>query len=485
MEACRSQLEELEGFERVVVSVLKEKNERKSSSRLARLNLDFQAAQALEECIKLAAELKSGNWADKIETERLTIEENGMEGFYAEKKRTSEYYAKFSDATGQVDVVASSQARLEEAPTWSGEERHGKYLDLHALYNEYVNLKAVPKDLTYIDFLSSLGDPTILPLKEKSDKKYLVYLKGLVKYLESFHKRAQALVDLGMDRVEAQFEEMWKKGTVPGWEQTLVSADTEPASLVKQFTPEELAKELLARGLKSGGLPLQRAERLLLSMQEPTEEITKKLRKAFLFDAKGVACEEAKLQALTESLVDILSATKDFITSKQTRSYEELLQEEEEEYLREQGIDDDDEELYKDEDEDEDENKKFSDSKRNMPLDFDGQPMPMWFYKLNGLRVEYKCEICGNYTYKGRRNFDRHFQEWRHAHGMRLLGIPNTKHFHDITKIEEARALYAKLQSSIKETSFNQMDAEQVEDSEGNVYSRKTYLDLKRQGLVD
>lgn len=34
------------------------------------------------------------------------------------------------------------------------------------------------------------------------------------------------------------------------------------------------------------------------------------------------------------------------------------------------------------------------------------------------------------------RNFDRHFQEWRHAHGMRCLGIPNTKHFHDIILIQ-------------------------------------------------
>lgn len=32
-------------------------------------------------------------------------------------------------------------------------------------------------------------------------------------------------------------------------------------------------------------------------------------------------------------------------------------------------------------------------------------------------------------------------QEWRHAHGMRCLRIPNTKHFHDITHIEDAMAL--------------------------------------------
>merc|ERR1711870_220621 len=27
-------------------------------------------------------------------------------------------------------------------------------------------------------------------------------------------------------------------------------------------------------------------------------------------------------------------------------------------------------------------------------------------------------EICGNYSYWGRRAFERHFQEWRHAFGM-------------------------------------------------------------------
>ena len=37
-----------------------------------------------------------------------------------------------------------------------------------------------------------------------------------------------------------------------------------------------------------------------------------------------------------------------------------------------------------------------------------------------------------------RKNFERHFQESRHAFGMRALGLPNTKHFHEITKIEDA-----------------------------------------------
>lgn len=32
------------------------------------------------------------------------------------------------------------------------------------------------------------------------------------------------------------------------------------------------------------------------------------------------------------------------------------------------------------------------------------------------------------------------FKESRHAFGMRALGLPNTKHFHEITRIEDALA---------------------------------------------
>jgi len=37
----------------------------------------------------------------------------------------------------------------------------------------------------------------------------------------------------------------------------------------------------------------------------------------------------------------------------------------------------------------------------------------------------------------GRTVVDRE-QESRHAFGMRALGLPNTKHFHEITRIEDA-----------------------------------------------
>ena len=38
------------------------------------------------------------------------------------------------------------------------------------------------------------------------------------------------------------------------------------------------------------------------------------------------------------------------------------------------------------------------------------------------------------------RNFFFSMQEWRHAHGMRCLGIPNTAHFANVTNIADAIA---------------------------------------------
>ncbi len=159
------------------------------------------------------------------------------------------------------------------------------------------------------------------------------------------------------------------------------------------------------------------------------------------------------------------------------------------------------------ESESEDEDKIYNPLK--LPLGWDGKPIPYWLYKLHGLGVEYPCEICGNYVYMGRKAFDRHFQEWRHAHGMRCLGIPNTRHFHEITLIEDAYAcmyifsniilyfysfyinnsylfilVWEKLKSTGKTDEFKADTMEEFEDQDGNVFNKKTYDDLKRQGLL-
>eukprot|EP01017_Pseudomicrothorax_dubius_P047679 TRINITY_DN8592_c0_g1_i5.p1 TRINITY_DN8592_c0_g1~~TRINITY_DN8592_c0_g1_i5.p1 ORF type:complete len:147 (-),score=28.33 TRINITY_DN8592_c0_g1_i5:102-542(-) len=121
---------------------------------------------------------------------------------------------------------------------------------------------------------------------------------------------------------------------------------------------------------------------------------------------------------------------------------------------------------------------------KNLPLGWDGKPIPYWLYKLHGLGIEYKCEICGNYSYWGRRAYERHFQEWRHSYGMKCLRIPNTVHFKEITSINDALALHQKLLMDSDVYRFKPEVEEEFEDSDGNILHKKEYLDLKRQGLL-
>lgn len=81
-----------------------------------------------------------------------------------------------------------------------------------------------------------------------------------------------------------------------------------------------------------------------------------------------------------------------------------------------------------------------------LPLGWDGKPIPYWLYKLHGLNQEFKCEICGNQSYWGRRAYEKHFKEYKHQQGMRSLGIPNNKMFYEVTKIEDALQLWKSIQ---------------------------------------
>lgn len=67
---------------------------------------------------------------------------------------------------------------------------------------------------------------------------------------------------------------------------------------------------------------------------------------------------------------------------------------------------------------------------------------------------------------------------------MRALGLPNTKHFYEITKISDAIALAEKLKNEGRSEIVFQEQMEEVEDEMGTVYNKKTYEDLKRQGLI-
>lgn len=176
------------------------------------------------------------------------------------------------------------------------------------------------------------------------------------------------------------------------------------------------------------------------------------------------------MKKLADLLSKTIEQTKENVVKKQALTYEEMEQEREEEETQvDTESDDEDQQIY---------------NPLKLPMGWDGKPIPYWLYKLHGLGQEFKCEICGNYSYWGRRAFERHFKEWRHQHGMRCLGIPNTKNFNEITNIQEAQELWEKIRERQGVNKWRPDLEEEYEDKEGNIYNKKTYTDLQRQGLI-
>ena len=114
-----------------------------------------------------------------------------------------------------------------------------------------------------------------------------------------------------------------------------------------------------------------------------------------------MAALEAQVYRFSEILSEVRAATRENVERKQARTEMER--------------DDSDAELSDDEPVGDDED-DIPYNPKNLPLGWDGKPIPYWLYKLHGLNISYKCEICGNFTYKGPKAFQRHFAEWRHAH---------------------------------------------------------------------
>jgi len=293
-----------------------------------------------------------------------------------------------------------------------------------------------------------------------------------------------------MDSLKKDFEKQFENGIFPGWPKETGGALTHAGAhldLSAFSSWEELASLGLDRlksasvalGLKCGGTLEERAQRLFATKGKSVDELPShmlsKTKPSKSGKSKGgernkdVAYLEAQIYRFIEILSEQRQATKDNVQRKQARTDGE----------REES----DVEVSENESEDEEDN-DIPYNPKNLPLGWDGKPIPYWLYKLHGLNISYNCEICGNCVYKGPKAFQRHFAEWRHAHGMRCLGIPNTAHFANVTQIEDAIALWASLRNTKEQERWKPDTEEEYEDSSGNVVTKKTYEDLKRQGLL-
>ena len=392
------------------------------------------------------------------------------------------------------------------------------------------------KPLEYVAFLHELpnlfdGEKTTnLDRSKRFSKTYVSFCEELYEYLVDFLERASPLQFardvLVPEEIDEEFEKIFEKGELKGWEDKGVVASTRnnnnnntlDLSVVKDIAKgknvssskalksnmndEEIKDALSKAGLKTGGTPDERCERLfqvakLVSAAKGNEATipSKYIRKGVVVVGSGAdgkkdeeerrlktQIERAKHIARLEYRLKILFAgalrktldnTKSQAEKKLTMSREEIEREHEE----------DDDFAFSDVDEDEDEMNKEIYNPLKLPMGWDGKPIPYWLYKLHGLNIEFKCEICGNYSYWGRRAYEQHFTQWRHQHGMRCLNIPFSKAFNEVTTIEEARRLHQTLEEK-KLGKWDRQHDQECEDADGNVYNAKTFAELRSQGLI-
>ncbi|KAJ9049765.1 Pre-mRNA-splicing factor sap61 [Entomophthora muscae] len=379
---------------------------------------------------------------------------NEFSEFYLRLKDIKDYHRRnpylIADVTQQQVLNASVVTEEEMEAMFSGEESNGKFLDLHASFEQYINLKH-DIECTYLIYLDRIDEFSTIPRKFKGIP-YRRYLDDLKSYLESFFERAQPLIDYRSHllKIEARFEEDWKAGQIPGWRKVV----DDP--LFCKACNKNFAKQSVFDAHLTG----------------------KRHLKALKDDSAAPKSDPSKTLALLEMIIssylrilgEVREETKANVERKQSLTEREReIEQEVEEVEIEVSDSDDEERIY---------------NPLKLPLGWDGKPIPYWLYKLHGLGVEYPCEICGNYVYMGRKAFERHFQEWRHGHGMRCLGIPNTRHFNEITSIEDAYSLWERLKQTTRAEKAQAENLEEFEDQNGNVFNRKTYEDLRRQGLL-
>ncbi|TMS40096.1 hypothetical protein L596_006519 [Steinernema carpocapsae] len=361
-----------------------------------------------------------------------------------------------------IDSIQNPSKDDMEVVKFSDEEGYGRFLDMNALYLKYLNLKGIQR----LDYMSYIGKfDHVDEISKDSTKKtgaYREYLIELEQYLMDFLRRVKPLFNSKKElaRVDAEFEENWKKGLCRGWSKEkphtamanagafLNLSEFNSAEELESLGLDRLKTALIALNMKCGGSLKERAARLYATKGKSTEELQEETKndKRSVQQAKeelrlkGLANIEAHVMRLADLLHQEREATKENCQRKQARAVGET-----------DDLDEDADIIESDEDNEAEEDVPYN--PKNLPLGWDGKPIPYWLYKLHGLNISYSCEICGNQTYKGPKAFQKHFTEWRHSHGMRCLGIPNTAHFANITKIEEAVGLWRKLQSTKKSPS--------------------------------
>jgi len=402
---------------------------------------------------------------------------SGRNAFHVFYQKVREIKKKKNDEASYSISVKTEEVDTKIKEKWSGPEWQGRFLDLQEHYQIYINLlqENKRKVCTYRYYVKTFHH--FHRIHEKN-KHYKNYLNNLLRYLANFWDRRFPLYSSEKIKKHClkEFERKWKTNSAPGYN---VDFSIEHLEKIERDSLEDddLLKLNKLQNIPDPSLFCRISQKwfnnskALKSFKCGKKYLKKK--NAGIEQYKEIGLMEEQVFTLALLLKDFVKKTVEFIEKQQTKTYEEIKRE----------IEEHEQEQVSDEEEIEEDNPVIYNPLK-IPLDFDGKPIPYWLYKFRGLNRYFKCQICGNREYRGPMSFERHFSEWRHAHGMRTLGIPNTKDFMWITNINDAIALWAKIKDRKKDAVWNPAD-EEVEDAEGNVYNRPTFENLHYQQLIN
>jgi hypothetical protein len=427
------------------------------------------------------------------------------------KKRKADIWVNFYDKIKEIKMLNKSGNDINHSTTsdkifnnlisdinlktlFTNEENYGKCLDLHELYHEYINIPNIfnssinNKKLSntnrnqillnenmediikfdYLNYLKNIDNFKNIPLKIKKSEEYIKYIKHLAQYLKSFFVKIYPLVNFNeiQDIIDSKFED--DQEHLDNNNKTIELKEEEEEHDKNQLYCQICNKSFAKETLMDAHMKSKKHLKKLNASKNNNNNILQEKNKSDEDIIREIKYNEYQIIRYKDILQNIIDNTINQIHKKQTMTREEL------ELDRQNELN-----LKKTDKED----KKKIFNPKNIPLDWDGKPLPYWLYKVHGLGIEHKCEICGGASYWGRRAFEHHFQEWRHAYGMKCLRLPNTLQFKNITKIEDALKLHHKLIEDKNKTEFNPDVEEQYEDENGNVFNKKMIMDLKKQGL--
>ncbi|KAF7884852.1 hypothetical protein EAF00_010670 [Botryotinia globosa] len=420
-----------------------------------------------------------------------------LEEFYKQLGEIKSFHQRYpNEPVENLEKAYKKKAPMEgETATseidnmFTGEEAFGRFLDLTTIHEIFLNLPNI-KRLSYLQYLDNFDSfaPPTCPVKrpDKMTDQYFAYVGELANYLESFMRRTRPLENLDklFASVEEDFEKAWKDNDVPGWKLEITAPvnGSSASGIWCADCEKEFKNENVYKGHLPGKKHVRSAEARAARMAETGEDSNGAIQptsSTARLKERAIAEREYRVRRLAAAMTQERSDTRVNVERKQGMTERERQMELDALFAESSSATPRDGDSDSESDSDD---KVYNPLK--LPLAWDGKPIPFWLYKLHGLGVEFKCEICGNYVYMGRRAFDKHFNEARHIYGLKCLGITNTTLFREITGIDDALKLWDKLQREKKKGKTEETGVVQMEDAEGNVMPEKVYYDLQKQGLL-